>query len=78
MVSSVGFIPMVGQNCGLGIRVKSNIKMESVTNTIKGPHYNPKFKLWEILWNGDDGSFGSVWGNSKKEVTEKFNKIMKI
>jgi hypothetical protein len=51
-------------------------KMESVANTVKGPRYNPKFKLWEIRWRGNDGSFGSAWGNSKKEVTEKFNNIM--
>ena len=58
--------------------MKSNIKMESVTNTIKGPYYNAKLRQWEILWSGDDGSFGGAWGNSEEDVTERFNKIMKI
>lgn len=76
IVSPVGFIPMVDQNCGLEIWVKSNIKMERVANTIKGPHYNAKLRQWEILWNGDDGSYGGAWGNNEEEVTEKFNKVM--
>ena len=41
--------------------------------TVRGPHYNPKFRKWEILWRGDDGSYGGAWGNTRKDAIEMYN-----
>lgn len=41
------------------------------------PHYNPKFRQYEISWNNEDG-YGAVWGDTEEECLEKYNKLTKL
>lgn len=42
------------------------------------PHYNPKFHQYEITWTNKDGGYGGVWGDTKEECLERYNKTIKL
>lgn len=41
------------------------------------PHFNPKFRQFEITWTNPDGSYGGAWGDTKEECVKNFNKTNK-
>ena len=41
------------------------------------PHYNPKFNQYEITYVDENGKYVGVWGDTKEECLEMYNKTIK-